>query len=186
MQQIRLHGLGGQGVVSTAHLLGKAAMFSGLWANSLPFFSTAQRGGKVVAYTRIDSNRIDDHCYIYKPDILVLFHNSLIQDDEVLEGVISGTKILISVDAQTAGLIEYKSQDTFCLDGENIARSILGIPVPSTVMAGAVLKIFPQIPFAYLVKAIEDSFPQKYVEKNVRAAEEGLLQCKMKSLEGKP
>lgn len=186
MQQIRLHGLGGQGVVSTAHLLGKAAMFSGLWANSLPFFSTAQRGGKVVAYTRIDSSRIDDHCYIYEPDILVVFHSSLLQEDEILKGVKSGTKILISVDEQTAGVMEYTSLDTFCLDGEHIARSILGIPVPSTVMAGAILKIFPQIPFANLAKAIEGSFPQKYIEKNVRAAEEGLLQCKMKTLEGKP
>ena len=185
MHQIRFHGLGGQGVVTTAHLLGKAAMFSGLWANSLPVFSTAQRGGKVVAYTRIDNNRIDDHCYIYDPDILVLFHSSLLRDQEAYEGLNSDTKILICADDKSVNAYKDIQHDVYYLDGENIARTVLGIPVPSTVMAGAVLKFLSQIPFQNLEKAIEDSFPKKHVEKNVRAAKEGLLRCKPRNPEGK-
>lgn len=184
MHQIRFHGLGGQGVVSTAHLLGKAAMFSDMWANSLPFFSTAQRGGKVVAYTRIDNNRIDDHCYIYEPDILVLFHSSLLRDQDVYEGLKSDTKILICADEKSVNVYKDTQQVVYYLDGENIARTILGIPVPSTVMAGAVLKFLSQIPFRNLEKAIEDSFPKKHIENNVRAAKEGLLGCKTRNPEG--
>ena len=79
MLESRFHGLGGQGVVLTTHLLGKAATKGGMWAHSFPFFTTAMRGGMVTAYSRIETGPIDERCFIYTPDILILFHENLFE-----------------------------------------------------------------------------------------------------------
>ncbi len=51
--EIRLHGIGGQGVAASADLLALAAVRAGMWAHSFPFFGTEIRGGNVTAFTRI-------------------------------------------------------------------------------------------------------------------------------------
>ncbi|HCC78506.1 MAG: hypothetical protein A2X25_09315 [Chloroflexi bacterium GWB2_49_20] len=184
MIQIRFHGLGGQGVVSSAHLMGKAAIIGKMWANSLPFFTTSQRGGKVSAYTRIDVNPIDQHCYIYEPDILVLFHPLLLQDNDAMKGLKVNSKLLINTAGQRIFIPDPFTQDTYCLDADEISRSVLGIPVPSTVMVGALLRMIENITMDNLKNAVEQSFGQRQVAKNIKAIEKGFESCKLLELKG--
>ena len=183
MIQIRFHGLGGQGVVSAAHLMGKAAVIGNLWANSLPFFTTSQRGGKVSAYTRIDKDPIDQHCYIYEPDILVIFHPLLLNDNEIMHGLKANSKLLINGSTKDIVGMDPSIHEIYLLNAEEIARSVLGIPVPSTVMAGALLRVLDILTMDNLKNAIDQSFSPKSAALNIIAVEMGYETCKLTEVE---
>ncbi len=170
--EIRFHGLGGQGVVTAAHLLGLAAMRSGLWAHSFPFFDTAQRGGTVKAFTRIADTPIHIKSFIYKPDMLVIFASDLLAVPETLDGWRTGKTILVNTSSPDllAGSVGLECQ---WLDAKEIARSILGRVTISTVMAGAMLRLSNIVPFEYLEQAIEEAFDREVAKMNVRAARRG-------------
>lgn len=179
--EIRFHGLGGQGVVTTAHLLGLAATKSGLWAHSFPFFSTAQRGGTVRAFTRIADTPIHIKSFIYKPDVLVVFASDLLAVPETLDGWQTGKAILINTFSPES-LPDLVGLECQWLDAEEIARSVLGRSTISTVMAGAVLSLSNIVPFEYLEQAIEETFARKIAKMNIRAARIGFETCTLREV----
>ena len=79
MFQVRFHGRGGQGVVTSADLLGLAAFRDGLDAQSFPLFGSERTGAPVMAFCRIDTREIRIHDPITEPDALV------VQDPTLLE-----------------------------------------------------------------------------------------------------
>jgi len=58
MWEIRLHGRGGQGAVTSAELLAKAAIAKGKFAQAFPSFGPERRGAPVQAFVRVDEIRI--------------------------------------------------------------------------------------------------------------------------------
>ena len=59
MFQIRIHGRGGQGVVSAAEMLSIAAFEQGKHSQAVPSFGSERMGAPVVAYVRIDNKPIE-------------------------------------------------------------------------------------------------------------------------------
>ena len=59
MIEIRFHGRGGQGAVTAAEILAKAAFKDGKYSQAFPFFGVERRGAPVMAFTRIDDKPID-------------------------------------------------------------------------------------------------------------------------------
>ena len=57
MFAVRIHGRGGQGVVTTAELLSLAAFLEGRHAQAFPSFGSERTGAPVVAFCRIDDRR---------------------------------------------------------------------------------------------------------------------------------
>ncbi len=57
MFQVRIHGRGGQGVVTAAELLSIAAFAEGRHAQAFPSFGSERTGAPVVAFCRIDDRR---------------------------------------------------------------------------------------------------------------------------------
>ena len=58
MFQIRIHGRGGQGVVTAAEMLSIAAFREGRHAQAFPSFGSERTGAPVVAFCRIDEREI--------------------------------------------------------------------------------------------------------------------------------
>ena len=77
MIEIRFHGRGGQGAVTSAELLALAAIGEGKYAQAFPSFGPERRGAPVVAFCRIDEERIRIRANIYEPDIVVVLDASL-------------------------------------------------------------------------------------------------------------
>lgn len=173
MLQTRIHGLGGQGVVLSAHLLGKAALHSGLWAHSFPFFTTAMRGGNVTAFARIDEAPIDQRCFVYTPDALIVFHEGLLSIDEVIDGVNLQGSIVVNTEQPWLDAPAGFEGEMVFLNARRIAERTIGRPILSTVMAGAAAGVLNVIPLDALIAAIEESFADRLVRMNVEAAEEG-------------
>ncbi len=177
--EIRLHGLGGQGAVTTAHLLGLAATLSGKWAHSFPFFSTAQRGGTVKAYARISDSPVRVKSFIYEPDILVVFALDLLAMPETMEGWHAGKPVLVcaaSPDALPAAL----GPACYWVDAESIAREVLRRDTTSTVVAGALLRLVAGLSFGDLEQAIKEMFGTKVAPPNIAAARAGFERCTIK------
>ena len=59
MFQVRIHGRGGQGVVTAAEMLSIAAFEEGKHSQAIPSFGSERMGAPVVAYVRIDEEPIE-------------------------------------------------------------------------------------------------------------------------------
>jgi pyruvate ferredoxin oxidoreductase gamma subunit len=75
---IRMSGLGGQGVVTAAHILGSAANMQGFESTVNPFFGAEKRLAPAESYVRISSQSIFERGEILTPNIIMIFHPHVI------------------------------------------------------------------------------------------------------------
>ena len=75
---IRISGLGGQGVVTTAHILGAAMDNAGKFASLVPFFGSEKRMAPVEAYVRASSQPIYEVGEVIYPDIIMIYHSQVV------------------------------------------------------------------------------------------------------------
>jgi 2-oxoacid:acceptor oxidoreductase gamma subunit (pyruvate/2-ketoisovalerate family) len=168
MLEMRIHGQGGQGVVTLAELLAKVAMEAGREVQTLPFFGVERRGAAVKAAIRFDSKPIKVRSQSYRPDILVLMHENLLPiglaDGFAPEAVFvsNGTSPLPV--AQTQWLV----------DAERIALEsnliIGGKPFINVPMLGALARIL-DIPFDLVAETIRNQWPGEKAAPNLKAAQ---------------
>ena len=79
MIEIRFHGRGGQGAVTSAEILAQAAIEEGRYATAFPSFGSERRGAPVLAFTRIADEKIRLRTGIYEPDIVIVLDPTLIE-----------------------------------------------------------------------------------------------------------
>jgi pyruvate ferredoxin oxidoreductase gamma subunit len=72
MLEIRIHGRGGQGVVTAAELLSIAAFREGQYAQAFPSFGSERMGAPVTSFCRIDARPIRVREPIDRPDVVVV------------------------------------------------------------------------------------------------------------------
>ncbi|MCL2181944.1 MAG: 2-oxoacid:acceptor oxidoreductase family protein [Chitinispirillia bacterium] len=75
---IRMAGLGGQGVVTAAHILGTAVVATGKYAVVNPFFGAEKRLAPTESYVRISSEKIYDRGEVMYPNIVMVFDPQVI------------------------------------------------------------------------------------------------------------
>ena len=71
MFQVRIHGRGGQGVLSGAEMLSVAAFLEGRHAQAFPSFGSEHMGAPVTAFCRIDDKEIRTREPAMEPDALL-------------------------------------------------------------------------------------------------------------------
>src|SRR5271157_3829712 len=86
--EIRWHGRGGQGAVTSAELLAKAAIDEGKYAQAFPAFGPERRGAPVMAFDRVnDLERILVRAEIRQPDMVVVLDPTLLRVVKVTAGL---------------------------------------------------------------------------------------------------
>jgi pyruvate ferredoxin oxidoreductase gamma subunit len=75
---IRISGLGGQGVVTTAHILGACLDNAGNYASLVPFFGSEKRMAPVEAYVRASTEPIYEVGEVIYPDIIMIYHSQVV------------------------------------------------------------------------------------------------------------
>ena len=173
MYEIRLHGLGGEGVVRLSEIIGMAAAQSGKYAHSFPFFGTEIRGAAVKAFTRVDDKPITIRSYIYEPDVLVLTNDVLLENADITMGVKPETLFLINTKQKKEDLEKRYGCKVFTIDAIELAYEVLGRPIVNTIMLGALIGITGIMPMEVAERIIHESFPEKIAEKNVIALKRG-------------
>ncbi|HYB75752.1 MAG TPA: 2-oxoacid:acceptor oxidoreductase family protein, partial [Nitrososphaerales archaeon] len=77
MTEVRLHGRGGQGVVSAAQLIADAAVLEGKFVQAFPEFGAERSGAPIAAYARVNEGPIEIHSFIRNPDVVVIVDRSM-------------------------------------------------------------------------------------------------------------
>ena len=75
---IRIAGVGGQGVVTSAHILGNAMSNAGQFASLVPFFGSEKRMAPVEAYVRASNEPIFEVGEVVYPDIIMIYHPQVV------------------------------------------------------------------------------------------------------------
>ena len=96
MFQVRIHGRGGQGVVSAAEMLSVAAFEEGKHAQAVPSFGSERMGAPVVAYVRIDDKEIELREPVLEPDLLIVQDPTLFSAIDVFAGLREDGYLLVN------------------------------------------------------------------------------------------
>ena len=107
MLEIRIHGRGGQGVVTAAELLSVAAFRDGHEAQAFPSFGSERMGAPVVSYCRIADAPIRLREPVSTPDAVIVVDSTLLHHVDVFSGLVAGGYVLInstrSVESSASG-----------------------------------------------------------------------------------
>jgi pyruvate ferredoxin oxidoreductase gamma subunit len=96
MFQVRIHGRGGQGVVTAADILSLAAFLEGKYAQAFPTFGSERMGAPVTAFCRIDDHPIRLREPIVAPDALIIQDATLIHRVPLFDGLAKSGYVLIN------------------------------------------------------------------------------------------
>jgi pyruvate ferredoxin oxidoreductase gamma subunit len=170
MFQVRIHGRGGQGVVTAAELLSVAAFLDGAHAQAFPSFGSERTGAPVVAFCRIDDRPIRVREPIVAPDALIVQDPTLLHQVDVFGGLRAEGRVLLN-STRSAAEIGLSHLDVTCLPATALAREHLGKPLPNAALLGAFAAVTGTVTLASIAGAIRERFAPAPAEANVRAAE---------------
>lgn len=174
MLEVRFHGRGGQGAVTSAELVALAAIDKGKYAQSMPSFGPERRGAPVQAYLRVSDKEIRLRAEILNPDVVVVLDGGLLEVLDVSSGLKDGGTIIINT-TKPAELLRrefgFKCR-LATVDANKIAREVLGVPITNTTMIGGLLKATGVLEPEALKGPIEHRFNTKLAAKNIKAMEE--------------
>jgi pyruvate ferredoxin oxidoreductase gamma subunit len=176
MFQTRIHGRGGQGVVTAAEMLSIAAFLEGKYAQAFPSFGSERTGAPVVAFCRIDSKEIRLREPIMAPDSIIIQDPTLLNQVDVFQGLKPDGYVIInsgkSFDELGIGEISAKLliDRQVCVPATEIALKHLGRPMPNAVLLGAFAGLTNIISLDSVASAIRQKFTGKVAEGNINAA----------------
>jgi len=178
MLQIRIHGRGGQGVVTATELLSVAAFEQGRHAQAFPSFGSERTGAPVVAFCRISDAEIRLREPILEPDVLIVQDPTLLHQVDVFQGLRPDGYVLINSKRSfhELGLADieqrYRAERLITVPATEIALKHLGRPLPNAVLLGGFAALSGLITLQAVAHAIRGKFGGKVAEGNVAAATE--------------
>ena len=178
MFQVRIHGRGGQGVVTAAEMLSVAAFGEGHYAQAFPSFGSERMGAPVVSFCRISDREIRLREPIMEPDALIVQDPTLLHQHDVFAGFNADGYLLINTTKSLSelgldGLLESCSLDRICtVPATEIGLKNIGRPIPNVPLLGAFAAVTGVIKLESVIKAINGKFSGKVAEGNIAAATE--------------
>ena len=173
MHRIKFYGIGGQGAVTAAKVLSQAvSIYEDGYAITVPAYGHERRGAPVFAHIITDDKPVLLNCYVYEPDIVVVFDETIIDKHvNVGEGCHDGTILVLNT--ESPDVVEkyrkaYGFRDIYWGDGTGAALRNIGLSIPNSAMLGALAKT-GVVGIEAVEHAIMDSFG-RVGEKNVKAA----------------
>jgi len=178
---IRWHGRGGQGAVTSAELIARAAIAGGGYAQAFPSFGPERRGAPVLAFDRISSSPIRNRAEVTEPDIVVVLDARLMDVVNVTAGLKEGGLLIVNTRLAPEEIAERFGGKfrVATVDANTIARQALGVPIVNTTMIGALLKASGVLKPEELVEPLRYRFG-RLAEKNINAMNLSYEQTRIK------
>jgi pyruvate ferredoxin oxidoreductase gamma subunit len=180
MIEIRFHGRGGQGAVTSAELLAQAAIDEGKYATAFPSFGPERRGAPVVAFARVDEQPVRLRSKIYRPDVVVVLDPSLLDIANPSEGIRDGGILIINSSHEPESIrnkLSYSGKMAL-VDAGAIAKEVIGLPITNTTMVGALIKGTSLLS----VDSFKDPFKRRFgkiAARNIEAMERAYAETKI-------
>jgi len=169
--EIRWHGRGGQGAVTSAELVAKAAINEGKYAQAFPSFGPERRGAPVLAFDRISNEQpIRVRAEVTQPDVVVVLDSGLLSIVDVTSGLKENGVLIINTKKDVKDI--EAELGTKCrlatIDATKIARELLGVPITNTTMVGALIKASEVVKLESLLEPLKQRF-EHLAERNINA-----------------
>ena len=183
VDEIRLHGRGGQGVVASGEMIALAAVYEEKYCRAFPFYGSARRGTPVTAFAQIGREDEATRSNIYTPDYIIILDPELPKAVDVTTGLKEGGTIIWNTPLtpeEAAEQLKVSIPTIGVLDATSIALETLGRPIPNTTVLGAFVKTTGLLKMNSIERAIRKRFSGEVAEKNVKAAKKGYQNVKVK------
>jgi len=175
MHEIRWHGRGGQGAVTSSKILAEAAFRSG-WSGvtAAPSFGAERRGAPITASTRMAHEPIRILSQVTTPDVVVVLDDSLLEVANATAGLVPGGTVIVNTvrPAAELGLGEGVRVVTADVTGSAMAAGVVvgGTPMVNTAILGSIAAATGLVTLESVEEAIAEAFPSGPAEKNIEAA----------------
>ncbi len=171
---IRMSGLGGQGVVTAAHLMAMAASKMNKHAISNPFFGAEKRMAPAESYVRIGPEKIFDRGELVYPDVILIFHPQVITMNKsytmpFYSGIKKQGLVIINNDMpllsdEDVETLKGLNVPLYYIPATDLAVQIAGTELATNMaMLGALIGITQIISLEAMEEALQDRFGKKYV-----------------------
>ena len=178
MFQVRIHGRGGQGVVTAAEMLSVAAFEEGKHAQAFPSFGSERMGAPVISFCRLDDKEIRLREPIGEPDALIIQDTTLLHSIDVFQGLKTTGYILINstrtFDELGIGdfVKTFPAHHVCDVGATELAMKHVGRPLPNAALLGGFAAITGQLHMDSVEHAIRHKFSGEVGDANVAAARE--------------
>ena len=164
--EMRLESIGGLGANLCGKMLGELGLCDlGLNSANFSSYGSEKPGTPVKGYIRYcePEREIRVHSPVEHPHLLAIFHEALMQKEDVLSGVASDTKILLNTSLtpkQVSGRYGLESCEVYCIPAQDIAmesKSRINV-----VMLGAIGRVMGFVTLQQLENICRDTLGRKY------------------------
>ncbi|MDP2744039.1 MAG: 2-oxoacid:acceptor oxidoreductase family protein [Dehalococcoidia bacterium] len=175
MYEIRWHGRGGQGAVSSAQILAEAAYYQGFkGVAAAPFFGAERRGAPVTASTRFSHEQLQVYSQIEHPDIAIVLDEALLDSSNVTAGLKTEGWLIVNSARQPSELGVQGDFFVATADARSIAQQlgllVTGNAIVNTAMLGAFVRATGLVSLECVKRAIESRFNGSAAGLNSEAA----------------
>ncbi len=178
MVELRFHGRGGQGSVTSAELLALAAIAQGKYAQSFPKFGPERRGAPVMAYARISEKQIRDRTEVRTPDVVVVLDSSLLSIVNTSQGMADdGIQVVNTTMSPDELRKEFGLKGKLVtLNANKIAAEEIGRVITNTTMLGAAIRATGLVAVDGIVEQLKIRFG-RIADGNIRAFKRAHAEC---------
>ena len=185
LTEIRWHGRGGQGAVTSTELVAKAAIDEGKYAQAFPAFGAERRGAPIVAFVRISADEpIRVRAEVTDPDIVVVLDPSLLRVVDITSGIKASGMLVVNSKKQPEQIekeLGY-NHSLATVDATAIARELLGVNIVNTSMIGALLRATGVVELESLFEPLRQRFG-RLAERNIDAMKRAYEETSVKEQE---
>lgn len=178
MIEIRVHGRGGQGAVTSTELMAVAAINEGKYAQAFPSFGPERRGAPVMAFARISDAPIRTREKVYQPDVVLVLDPTILKIVDVTAGLKKDGMVILNTtkDEQEVRKAFGIKAKMFLVDATGIAMKHLGRPITNTTMLGALIKATGIVNIKSMETPLNERFG-RIAEKNINAMQQAYEQA---------
>ena len=178
MFELRIHGRGGQGVVTAAEMFSIAAFAEGRNVQAFPSFGSERMGAPVVSFCRIADTEIRLREPVMEPDAIIIQDITLLHQVDVFAGLKKDGYILLNTgrsfeELGLSDLAAGRPSERLCtLSATEIALKHIGRPIPNVPLIAGLAALSGLIRLESVIQAISEKFSGKVAEGNIAAASE--------------
>ena len=176
MFQIRIHGRGGQGVVTAAEMLALAGFMEGHMAQAFPSFGSERTGAPVVASARLSSQEIRLREPVLEPDVVLIQDRTLLDSVDVFGGLKAEGYVLInsSQSVEALGLEDLAGRlpagHVLTVPATRYALEKIGRPLPGAGMLAGFAAMTGMMKLESVQAAYNEKFSGRVAQANAEVA----------------
>jgi len=166
---IRIAGVGGQGVVTSAHIFGNAMSAAGKYATLVPFFGSEKRMAPVEAYVRASDQPIYEVGEVVYPNVIMIYHPQVITHGKsytmpFYSGLKENGLVIINTDVDILSkedwaILNDLNTKVIMFPATQIALDIAGTELATNMaMIGLFFGITKLVGFEHIEKAVRERF----------------------------